>query len=276
MFYNCNGQHEPLITTDIFNEVQTILYENNFNKTGKERKASNAFLQGKLFDSFGNYLSPACSTGRSGKKYFYYINQGIKQGKFSAKETLSRIPACEIEFFVQNKIEEFVSESKNIQPLIKNFPLIKQEQFLNTLKHKQLDYNLLRLIINKIVISEKNIEILLSQYELYKFITGIEDTTNVQILYLNYNVELSLSSRKGRSMFISNNCNYNKTLIDAIVKGFYYNKLILEGKTTAELQTRNARRLRKLRFLPPKLIEQIFIGTQDPELTVEKLCSLTC
>ena len=53
-----------------------------------------------------------------------------------------------------------------------------------------------------------------------------------------------------------------------------YNKLILEGKTTAELQTRNARRLRKLRFLPPELIEQIFTGTQDADLTVEKLCNL--
>ena len=68
--------------------------------------------------------------------------------------------------------------------------------------------------------------------------------------------------------------NYNQTLVNAIIKGFYYNKLILEGKTTAELQTRNARRLRKLRFLPPKLIEQIFTGTQDADLTVEKLCNL--
>ena len=73
----------------------------------------------------------------------------------------------------------------------------------------------------------------------------------------------------------------NRKQIDACLgwhirhhKGFYYNKLILEGKTTAELQTRNARRLRKLRFLPPELIEQIFTGTQDADLTVEKLCNL--
>lgn len=269
-----NGQHEPLIPTDIFNEVQAILYENNFNKTGKERKASNAFLQGKLFDRFGNYFSPACSTGRGGKKYFYYINQGVKQGKFSNKETFSRIPTYEIEKFVQDKITEFISEDKNTLPLIKNLSLNEQEQFLNTLQLKQLDQNLLRPLINKVTISEKNIEILLSESELYKLITGLENKTNMQILHLEYNVKLIQSSRKGRSMVINNSSNCNKTLIDAIVKGFYYNKLILEGKTTAELQTRNARRLRKLRFLPPKLIEQIFTGTQDADLTVEKLCNL--
>ena len=269
-----NGQHESLISTDIFNEVQAILYENNFNKTGKERKASNAFLQGKLFDNFGNYFSPACSTGRGGKKYFYYINQGVKQGKFSNKETLSRIPTYEIEKFVQDKITKFISEDKNTLPLIKNLSLNEQEQFLNTLKLKQLDQNLLRPLINKVTISEKNIEILLSESELYKLITGLENKTNMQILHLEYNVKLIQSSRKGRSMVINNTCNCNKTLIDAIVKGFYYNKLILEGKTTAELQTRNARRLRKLRFLDPKLIEQIMLGTQSKDLTVEKLCAM--
>lgn len=145
---------------------------------------------------------------------------------------------------------------------------------MNTLKLKQLDQNLLRPLINKVTISEKNIEILLSESELYKLITGLENKTNMQILHLEYNVKLIQSSRKGRSMVINNSSNCNKTLIDAIVKGFYYNKLILEGKTTAELQTRNARRLRKLRFLPPELIEQIFTGTQDADLTVEKLCNL--
>lgn len=68
--------------------------------------------------------------------------------------------------------------------------------------------------------------------------------------------------------------NYNQTLINAIVKGFYYNKMILKGKASPELYTRNARRLRKLRFLVPKLIEQIMLGTQSKDLTVEKLCAM--
>lgn len=56
--------------------------------------------------------------------------------------------------------------------------------------------------------------------------------------------------------------------------GENYNKMILNGKASPELYTRNARRLRKLRFLDPKLIEQIMLGTQSKDLTVEKLCAM--
>lgn len=268
-----DGQHQALISTETFDTVQKILDKNTFTKTNKVRNTSNAFLQGKLFEQFGNYLSPANSTGRGGKKYHYYINQGVKQGKVSNHNTISRIPAIEIEKFVQDKIIAFISNSKNIQELINKLPLIKQSYILKEFKQKQFEQTELRKLVCKVILFEKNVEISLSENELYKLITGTESLINNQTIILNYNVEISHSSRKGRTMLLADNCHYNKTLVDAIVKGFYYNKLILEGKNTNELQTRNARRLRKLRFLPPDLIKQILNGTQDPKLTVERLCN---
>ena len=63
-------------------------------------------------------------------------------------------------------------------------------------------------------------------------------------------------------------------LIQAIVKSFWYNKLGAEKKLPIEARNGNNKRLRKLRFLPPEIIESIMNGTQDPELNVKKLIAM--
>ena len=91
---------------------------------------------------------------------------------------------------------------------------------------------------------------------------------------MKYNAKITQCSLKGGTIIIGKENNYNQVLVDAVVKGFYYNKLILEGNIKADVKSRNARRLRNLRFLPPEIIEQILTGTQDKDLTVEKLCKM--
>ena len=78
---------------------------------------------------------------------------------------------------------------------------------------------------------------------------------------------------RGKTLILAPNTNLKPTLIEAITKGFYYTERILSGEESPELNSRNCRRLRKLRFLPPDLISQILEGKQDPSLTIEKLLS---
>ena len=54
-------------------------------------------------------------------------------------------------------------------------------------------------------------------------------------------------------------------------KSFWYNKLGAERRLPIEARNGNNKRLRKLRFLPPEIIENIMNGTQNPELNVKKL-----
>jgi hypothetical protein len=62
------------------------------------------------------------------------------------------------------------------------------------------------------------------------------------------------------------------SLINAIVKSFYYHKLAMEDKLTSEMKSSSyVKRIMQLRFLPPKLIEDIINGVQPPDLTVVKL-----
>lgn len=64
----------------------------------------------------------------------------------------------------------------------------------------------------------------------------------------------------------------NKILLDAIVKSFYYHKLMFENKLTSEQKANtHIHRLMKLRFLPKEIITVILTGEQEPNLTINKL-----
>ena len=268
------GKHDAIISTEIFNQVQKLLQANSICTPTTKRKSSNALLQGKIFDDKGNYFSPSRSTGRSGKIYNYYINQGIKQGKYNKTQCITRIPAKRIEDFIFNELNTFIHNTKSMQKIIANKPLNIQAKLLTNLQNFEFNRDSMRNILSKVIIDNNCTELLLSKNKLYELITSETSFSKDENISLKFNIKITQCSQKGNTMLMGLGGNYNQTLVNAIIKGFYYNKMILNGKASPELYTRNARRLRKLRFLDPKLIEQIMLGTQSKDLTVEKLCAM--
>lgn len=70
----------------------------------------------------------------------------------------------------------------------------------------------------------------------------------------------------------------NPYLVNAIVKSFYYHKQIQAGKTIEDLQTEEGlkdskyiRNILNLKYISPKLTEQILDGNQDEGLNLQKL-----
>lgn len=268
------GKHDAIISPEIFEQVQKLLQENCIYTPTTKRNSSNALLQGKIFDDKGNYFSPSRSTGRSGKIYNYYINQGIKQGKYDKTQCITRISAKQIEGFVFNELNTFIHNTKSIQKIIASKPLNSQAKLLTDLQNFELNRDTIRNVLSKVIINNNCTELLLSQNKLYELITSETILSKDENINLKFNIKITQCSQKGNSMIMGLGENYNQNLVNAIIKGFYYNKMILNGKSSLELYTRNARRLRKLRFLDPKLIEQIMLGTQPKDLTVEKLCAM--
>lgn len=270
-----NGLHKEFIREDHFNFVQKILQNNSpcdFNII--QKNSTNAMLQGKLFDEFGHYFSPSRSTGRSGQIYKYYINQSYKQNKEGNKNVLRRISADKIEEFVLEKINEFLKNKNNLYELIKEKTLLEQSEIYSKLDKITIENDIARECIQKIVVFQNSIEINLFKAKILEIIT-LEKVDNYNdIIHLEYDVNISTCSIKGSSLIVGKGQNYNQNLVDAVVKGFYYNQKIIEGNFSAELNNRNARRLRKLRFLPPDLIQKILSGEQDANLTIEKLCNI--
>lgn len=98
------------------------------------------------------------------------------------------------------------------------------------------------------------------------------------IIIYNIQVRISQTPQRQNKIIIPGKANYDMKLIQAIVKSFWYNKLGTEKKLPIEARNGNNKRLRKLRFLPPEIIESIMNGTQNPELNVKKLIEMaeTC
>ena len=73
----------------------------------------------------------------------------------------------------------------------------------------------------------------------------------------------------------------NPYLVNAVIKGNYFYKRIQEGATIEKLQAEEGlkdskyiRNLLNLRFLPPTPTEQILNGTQDDDISLQKLIKM--
>lgn len=288
------GEHQAIIDKQTFEKTQEIMYKNRVDKNCGEKSASNSLLAGKIFDDKGNRMTPSHSNTRK-RKYRYYVSLAITKLKKGKEGSVSKISAGEIEKFVTETIKEFLTNTKKIQKYIKDFDVVKQKEILQAIKNIK-DFSapkLLRAILNKVIISQDSVEITICENALIKTLenlaNGIElpeqttTETDVPIKILK-KIEITKTSRSGNILIINSGDKptplQNPYLINAIVKSHYWNKLLLEGKvkSIAEIQELEGMKdlsyiksVRRLKFIPPILTEQILNGTQPRDLSVQKL-----
>ncbi len=194
------GKHDAIISTEIFEQVQKLLQANSICTPTTKRKSSNALLQGKIFDDKGNCFSPSRSTGRGGKIYNYYINQGIKQGKYDKTQCLTRIPAKQIEDFVFNELNTFIHNTKSMQKIIANKPLNLQAKLLTNLQNFEFNRDSMRNVLSKVIIDNNCTELLLSKNKLYELITSETSFSKDENISLKFNIKITQCSQKGNTM----------------------------------------------------------------------------
>lgn len=276
-----DGIHEGIVDEVIFEQAQKMLDFNMVQANNGTKAKPSSLLAGKLFDSSGNYMSPSHSNNRHKKTYRYYISQAIIQNRQHEAGSLSKIPATEIEVFVKSQIINFIKDENNIQKYLENFPVWKQKKILSKIELAQFDNNFIRTIIDKIVLYEDKIDILINKAILIKALEATAynstvkfETDSTEQIILNKSVKLMATPQRGNKLIIGNEVEYNLTLIQAITKGFYYHKLWAKGKLTPEQKNSYTYRLMNLRLLPPKIIEDILSGKQAPDMTIKRLYEL--
>ena len=72
-----NGQHEPILSEELFKNVQNLLKANAVKRKHSTNAKTGSLLAGLLYDDKGNKMSPSYSNGK-GKQYRYYVSQAIK------------------------------------------------------------------------------------------------------------------------------------------------------------------------------------------------------
>ena len=286
------GEHDAIISEEIFEEVQKLLYENKVDKTCGTKCSSNSLLAGLIFDDKNNLMTPSHSNSHK-RRYRYYVSTALKNYKSSNAGSVSKIPAGEVEKFVVETTKEFLQDKEQVQNIISEYKISKQNKLIYTAQNIK-DYSepkLIRAIIHKIIISKNSIEITINANSLINVLNAL--TSNQKIIVPDRNekfnpititkkIKISQPSRNDNILILNakeyNTPEPNPYLVNAIVKSHYYHKQIRNGKTIDDLQTEEGlkdskyiRNILNLKYISPELTEQILTGTQSKDLSLNKL-----
>lgn len=170
-----------------------------------------------------------------------------------------------------------------MQKLFADYPIDQQKIIYEQISEKLIDATFIRHVIIKVIISKENILITTSKTLLSEAIKYLIFKSNLPVeqnydktseIDYEYKIRISSTTKNGSKVIIGdvNKREVNKFLLEAIVKSFYYHKLMFENKLTSEQKANtHIYRLMKLRFLPKEIIEAILTGTQEQDLTIDKL-----
>jgi site-specific DNA recombinase len=100
------GQHPPIVTKDLWDEVQQSLSGHlGPARTKRTRQSSEALLAGKLYDDGGNRMSPTWAR-KGSKRWRYYVSQAALQGERSKAGSILRVPAADVETLVAQALDK--------------------------------------------------------------------------------------------------------------------------------------------------------------------------
>jgi site-specific DNA recombinase len=108
------GEHEPLLSRDVFKSVQAKLAANAVNRQVRLR-GSAAILINRLFDDRGNRMSPT-HANKKGVRYRYYVSQALLQNRKAEAGSISRVPAPEIENLVCDGVRRQLAAMVRTEP----------------------------------------------------------------------------------------------------------------------------------------------------------------
>jgi site-specific DNA recombinase len=94
------GHHPPIVTLDLWDEVQQSLRDHLGDATTKRtRQSSDALLAGKLYDDGDNRMSPTWAR-KGSKRWRYYVSQAALQGDKGKAGSILRVSAADVETLV--------------------------------------------------------------------------------------------------------------------------------------------------------------------------------
>src|ERR1700688_3335882 len=100
------GHHPPIVTLDLWDQVQQRLRDHLGAATTKRtRQSSDALLAGKLYDDGGNRMSPTWAR-KGSKRWRYYVSQAAPQGEKSKAGSVVRVPAADVETLVTEALSK--------------------------------------------------------------------------------------------------------------------------------------------------------------------------
>jgi DNA invertase Pin-like site-specific DNA recombinase len=270
------GEHDAIIEDGLWEAVQAKLSA-HASEQRKGRAESGALLMGLIFDDRGNRMSPSHTT-RKGGRYRYYVSQALLQGRKKEAGSVARIGAEELERIVVEAIRPDRSAERVAIP-----GGTPTEQTPSHSPGDDYDQGIRDMIIRqveRIVVHATEVEIVLQ--------AGVNDSRS-----LGADGEASRSLRvpmPGRRLrdrkdiIIPGDAGapprrLDRSLVLAVARGRTWASALRRGEyaDTAEIAGKcglgesYVRRILRLAYLAPDILESIAEGRQPRGLTLDRL-----
>jgi DNA invertase Pin-like site-specific DNA recombinase len=97
------GLHPAIVDAETFAKVAAILAQNRRRRGEASPRIALSPLTGKLFDAQGRPMSPTTASGKSGRRYRYYVSSARQRGR-PAGEGIERLPAPALESLMRRTL----------------------------------------------------------------------------------------------------------------------------------------------------------------------------
>lgn len=299
-----DGEHEPIITPSVFEEVQVLLVANIPEGRSRSSNPDIHLLTGLVFDETGDRLAPNHAYNH-GKRYRYYISGRLRHAKGKEPEGW-RVPAGEFEAIVLRQASEILqnrpmiagwleqcSPTDGIEPTLRaaselaqslqgSAPFAGRKQILHT-------------IFKSITLSAAGIKFEVRWHALtQRLLRDSRATSSSQNWHQSIDSEedaivierpMTIKRRGVEARIVIAGASQRKpdaTLVDLIARAHLYLNRLTDGSVSSIAQLANQlhvhradiSRILPLAFLSPAITEAILTGRQPPDLTARTLSRL--
>ena len=261
------GEHSAIVDEDLWNTVQAKL-SGNLTRRRQARIESGAVLGGLIFDDRGNRMSPTY-TVRRGNRYRYYISQAQLRGKREGSRP--RIGADDVERLIVERLCQQQERGDLAADMATGIWSTETRELVLT-------------TVGRIVIHHDSIEVTLKSKEeggTAASLDGDDSSENQNTLRLPLPPP---RARERKEIFVPGNSGtqprrIDQALILALARARSWLRALRRGEfvATAEIAQRfglndaHVRRLLRVAYLAPDIVEAIVEGRQPRILTVKLL-----
>jgi len=260
-----DGEHEPIIDTDIFDCVQIMLARNNCDKLISKHAKSPSLLSGLITDPDGRPMSPV--RGQKGsKQYCYYVTR-FKAGE--DRSSICRTPAGALDRTV---VDSFASYLR--KPAQADESTCKVDWQTSRAKDSALADNLNSISTSELraVLIDHNVTVHIAADRIEVKINKDKATITTAAQLVRRGNELRIALPPDGSSETSSNT--DPALVRLVVQGFAAREHLVNSTdilTISSYDKRHLHRLARISWLAPDIITAILDGRQPVQLTARHL-----
>ncbi len=259
------GEHKAIVSQELWEKVQAGLADNRKVHTNKRRDKDSTLLEGIIFDSKGNRMTPTFSQKKKKLRYSYYASQPLVGYRKPDDKNLMRIPAPAVEEIITDRARKLtdapasaIFTNDEIRRIVKRVTIYKDFIELEVY-HGLANVDFQRLAGNDDEITHRPDDTLIR-------IRATLRLRDQQLVFIDSNGYSPVKTNTPDAKLIKN-----------IAKAHRWTNLIESGQFSSIRQLAKAekcsegymRRILPLAYLAPDIIESILDGNQPPRLNLQ-------